>query len=94
MQTIKEYLSPDIAMLGVVAPDRAAWIKGVFRIFDTLLEAGCPTDEILNHMARQTCGQEDDGHGGQARETAKQLLVSTLVARELGTDPLHIFLSR
>ena len=82
-------------MLGVgVASDRAAWIKRVFRIFDTLLEVGCPTDEILDHMARQTCGQEDDGHGGQARETAKQLLVSTLVARELGSDPLHFLTDR
>ena len=81
-------------MLGVTS-ERAAWLAAVFRIFDTLVEVGCPTNEALDRMARQICGAtNDDGYGNQARETAKQLAISALLARECGADPLCILEGR
>ena len=80
-------------MLGVTS-ERAAWLAAVFRIFDTLIEVGCPTNEALDRMARQICGEIDDGYGNQARETAKQLAISALLARECGADPVYILEDR
>ena len=58
------------------------WIEAVFRTYDT------SSEDVLQNIARLMCGKEDDGCGGARRETAKQLVVSALVAREMGADPL------
>ena len=64
------------------------WIEAVFRTYDTAVVGGASSEDVLQNIARLMCGKEDDGYGGARRETAKQLVVSALVAREMGADPL------
>ena len=93
LREIRESLRPSIAMIGATT-ERTAWLEAVFRIFDTLIEVGCTANEALDRMARQICGANDDGYVNQLRETAKQLAISALLARECGADPMYILEDR
>jgi hypothetical protein len=69
--------------------DRASWVSAIYETYDKAI-VGAASEEVLQNIARLICGKGDDGCGNPRRESAKQLVVSVLLARECGSDPMDV----
>ena len=69
---------------------RDVWLAAIFRTYDKAVVGGASSEEVLQSIARLMCGKEDDGCGNARRESAKQLVVSALLAREMGLDDVDV----
>jgi hypothetical protein len=68
-----------------------AWFGKVYTAYDVLFAAGCPSDEVIERMAEKIRLPADDNEFPERSfETAKQLVVSTLLAREFKFDPRDV----
>lgn len=71
---------------------RAVWISAVYQAYDKAILAGASSEDVLQNIARVMCGKDmcvgDDDGCGARRESAKQLVISVLLARECGSDPI------
>ena len=67
-----------------------AWLEKVYATYDVLLAAGCPSDGAIERMAAKVRLPHDDEFPERSFETAKQLIVSALLAREFEFDPCDV----
>lgn len=97
LQRIREALRPSIQALqtmpaGGETPEQ--WLAAMYKTFDAISYVGCPAEVSLDRMAKHACALQDDGFFGPIRESMKQAMVSALLAREFGWDPVAILEDR